>query len=153
GQCLQFALCQVGQRSLARKSNLVGEIVAEIGEAFQHPVDCPDQLLSRGILDHVACRTCVQCPRDDNRIAVDAQDQDSCLRIAAFDAFHKCKAGKAAALEGQIDDDHVGDVAEKLSVAVSDVLRLDDPFNANVLKDAPAALQQNWMIIDNQNTS
>jgi hypothetical protein len=40
-------------------------------------------------------------------------------------------------------------VAQKLPVAGSDVLRLDDPFNANVLKDAPAALQQNRMIVDN----
>src|SRR5215475_10836339 len=44
-------------------------------------------------------------------------------------------------------------MAKKLPVTGSDVLRLDDLFNANVLKDAPAALQQNWMIVDNKHTS
>ena len=85
---------------LCAQNNRVGEIVAEIGKTFQHAVDCPDQLFGRRVFDHVACRTCIQSTRDDNRIAMHAQDQNSCLRITALDALNKRKAGKAAALEG-----------------------------------------------------
>jgi hypothetical protein len=44
-------------------------------------------------------------------------------------------------------------VAEKLPVSASYVLSLDDPFNANVLKNPPAALKQNWMIVDKEDAS
>jgi hypothetical protein len=40
-------------------------------------------------------------------------------------------------------------VAEKLPVPGGYILSLEDPFNANVLKNAPAALKQNWMIVNN----
>ena len=81
-----------------------------------------------------------------------AQDQNSLCGLRRL--IRSISARPARPLPWkEIDDDHVGDVTQKAPVAGSDVLRLDDPFNANVLKDAPAALQQNRMIVDNSNTS
>ena len=60
------------------------------------------------------------------------------------------EAAEPAALHGEIDDHHVGMVAAVEAIAGRHVARLEHGRDTRVLQHAPAALQDDRMIVDDQ---
>ncbi len=61
------------------------------------------------------------------------------------------QATESARAHGKVDDDHVGLLRPVEAEAIGEALRLDDLFDARVLKKLTAALQHDRMIVDDEN--
>ena len=79
-----------------------------------------------------------------------AEDEDARARIVRADAADQRQAAEAAALHREVDDHDVGVVAAVEAVAGGNIAGAEHGFYAGVLEHAPAALQHNRMIVDDE---
>src|SRR5262249_39665387 len=55
------------------------------------------------------------------------------------------------AVNGEIDDHDIGRMAPEQAAGFGDAVGLQDLADAGVLQNTPAALQDDWMVVDNEN--
>ena len=110
----------------------------------------PHQLLRGGILEQIAGGARLQGTADDDRVAVHAEHQDARARIVGPDGADQRQAAQSAALHGEIDDDDVRLMPARKLITGLDVARFEDRCHAAVLQHAPASLQHDRMVIDDQ---
>ena len=79
-----------------------------------------------------------------------AEHQDARARLVRPDAADQRQPAEAAALQAEIDDHHAGMVAAIEAVAGFEIARLEHVLDAGILEHAPASLQHDRMVVDDQ---
>src|ERR1700722_6861119 len=152
---LQLPRRQFGERVLARRRmhqcHPHGEIFAQIWRAGSDLFKSLHQSSGRRVLEDIAGGAGLERARHNDGIAVHAEDQNARGRIVRIDAADQRQAAEPAALHGEVDDHYVGTMTAVKLVAGSRVARLEHVGDAGILEHAPAALQHDRMVVDDEN--
>ena len=81
------------------------------------------------------------------------EDEHRRALIVQTQPANEGEAAESAGAHGEIDDNYVGALHPVEAKAVRQTLRLHDILDASILKQLPAALQHNGMIVDDEDPS
>ena len=79
-----------------------------------------------------------------------AEDKNAHAPIVRADPLDQRQAAEPAALQGEVDDNDVGMMTAVELVAGGGIARLDHDSGSRVLQHAPATLQDDWMVVDDE---